>query len=194
MYIPAHFEVSESAEIDRFIEANDFGILISQVDDQPFATHIPFSRPEKNRLEAHMAKANPQWQQLDEQKVLVIFPGTHGYLSPGWIGGVGVPTWNYQAVHIYGRAKHFNDAERLDQLVKQLSDRHEASQQSPWTPAFDARMLNAIIGIDIQIERIECKYKLSQHRPVDEREATISKLEQLGNHQLADAMRSQLPD
>ncbi|MCG8414873.1 MAG: FMN-binding negative transcriptional regulator [Pseudomonadales bacterium] len=193
MYIPKHFEVTDATEVDRFIEANDFGILVSQVDEKSFATHIPFSRPETNRLEAHIAKANPQWQQLDGQEVLVIFAGSHGYVSPGWIGGIGVPTWNYQAVHVYGRATHFDDVDRLNQLVTQLSSRHETSMESPWTPEFDARMLNAIIGIDIEIDKIECKYKLSQHRPLEERETTISKLDQLGNQQLADAMRDQLP-
>lgn len=189
MFIPRHFAVDDEAEIDQFIQQNDFGVLISQLDNQPFATHLPFHRPERNRLQAHLAKANPQWQQLDGQQVLVVLPGNHDYISPTWYKNPGVPTWNYQAVHISGIAKCFTDSDRLLELVKTLSATHEAGRNPAWDGEFNESMLGAIVGVDIAIESIQCKYKLSQNRPIEDRLNVIEKLTEAGNPMLADEMR-----
>lgn len=189
MFVPRHFAIEDNNEIDDFIEKNDFGILISQVDDLPFATHIPFHRSQKDLLQAHLAKANPQWQQLDGQKVLVVLPGNHDYISPTWYANPGVPTWNYQTVHISGTAKCFTDSDRLLKLVKTLSETYERSREPMWDGEFENSMLNAIVGIDIHIESLQCKYKLSQNRPVEDRENVIQKLQEAGNVDLATEMQ-----
>lgn len=106
MYIPDHFSVTDGEEVDRFIERNGFGQLISTVANNLFATHLPllYQRDEKKLL-GHITRANPQWQDLDGQKVLVILAGPHDYVSPSWYADPGVPTWNYQAVHNRGNAE-----------------------------------------------------------------------------------------
>ncbi len=189
MFIPKHFQVSEQQEIDRFVADNSFGILISQLDGELFATHLPFHRIGKDHIQAHVARANPQWQQLDGQRALIVLPGPHDYVSPTWYEGAGVPTWNYQAAHIYGSVNCFTDTDKLKDLVMALSDVNESSQENPWQGEFDERMLNAIVGIDFRVDNIECKYKLSQNRPKVDQQRVSEKLEQAGNVSLASAMR-----
>jgi transcriptional regulator len=93
MYIPKHFEISDETEISKFIEANSFGQLISLIDTAIVSTHIPFFFDTESRvLLGHMAKANPQWQQIQKQKVLVTLQGEHAYVSPSWYESAGVPT------------------------------------------------------------------------------------------------------
>ena len=191
MYIPKHFEITDTTEIDNFIQQNSFGMLMSQCQGETVASHLPFYRSSKKQLQAHLAKTNPQWEDLDGQRVLVILTGPHDYISPTWYEKPGgVPTWNYQAVHIYGRAQCYTDTERLDDLVKELSNRYESQRPSPWQADFNPKMLNAIVGIDISIEDIQCKYKLSQNRSQSEIENVSAELEVAGNPSLAAAMRT----
>jgi len=188
MFVPSHFDITDKAEIDEFIKKNDFGILVSQVDGLPFATHLPFHRSSENVVQAHLAKANPQWQNLDGQKVLIVLAGNHDYVSPTWYESPGVPTWNYQAVHISGVARCFSDKDRLLELVKTLSTNHERGRNPPWDGEFDLRMLNAIVGVEIEVDNIQCKYKLSQNRPIGDRLKVIEQLTQGGNPALAEEM------
>ncbi len=189
MFIPKHFQVDNEQEIDRFIEQTSFGILVSLLEGKPIATHLPIHRASRDHLQAHLAKANPQWQELDGQRVLLILAGPHDYISPTWYESPGVPTWNYQAVHIYGSASCFTDADKLRELVLTLSNTFEASRDNPWPGEFDARMLNAIVGIDLRVDEIQCKYKLSQNRPVEDQRNVSDALERAGNNALATAMR-----
>ena len=110
MYIPKHFEITDKTEVSKFIKANSFGQLISVIDTAIVSTHVPFLFDAESRvLMCHIAKANPQWQQIQKQKVLVTLQGEHAYVSPNWYESAGVPTWNYQAVHIEGIAESFTD-------------------------------------------------------------------------------------
>ena len=189
MFIPSDFKISDAEEINRFIEQHSFGILVSTHNHEPTATHLPFHRAKKDLLQAHIARANPQWQQLDGQRVLLILPGPHDYVSPTWYESPGVPTWNYQSVHIYARASCFTDTERLQELVLTLSNDYEASRSEPWQGEFNRTMLKAIVGIDLQIEEIQCKYKLSQNRSEQDQRNVSNELERAGNQPLARAMR-----
>lgn len=189
MFIPKHFQVSDSEEIDRFIARNAFGVLVSSHDQQLVATHLPVHRVSENLLQAHVARANPQWQQIDGQEVLLILSGPHDYVSPTWYEEPGVPTWNYQAVHIYASVACFTDTDRLKELVLSLSNEYESSRANPWPGEFDARMLKAIVGIDLTIKDIQCKYKLSQNRSENDQRNVIAELEQAGNVPLAQAMK-----
>ncbi len=189
MFVPHHFAVNDTAEIDEFIQRNDFGILISQVNGLPFATHLPFNRASENLIQAHLAKANPQWQNLDGQKVLIVLPGNHSYISPTWYENPGVPTWNYQAVHISGVARCFTEKDRLLELVKTLSSNYEQGRSPSWDSEFDLKMLSAIVGVEIEVDSIQCKYKLSQNRPLADRLNVIDQLAQGSNPELAEQMR-----
>ena len=193
MYIPKHFAVSDKEEIDRFIDQNSFGVMVSQQAGDTIASHVPVYRSSATQLQIHIAKANPQWQELDGQRVLIVLQGLHDYISPTWYERPGgVPTWNYQAVHIYGTAKCFSDTAKLDALVKALSHRYESARPNPWQPDYNPNMLTAIIGIEIEIDDIQCKFKLSQNRPVTDIENVSSELAEAGNPALAAAMRSQI--
>lgn len=189
MYLPKHFTVTNTAEIDRFIAQNGFGELVSTVDGNLFATHLPllYSR-EALTLRGHIARANPQWQELEDQRVLVILSGEHGYISPSWYTDPGVPTWNYQAVHITGVARCSHDPDTLHEIVQALTTQYEASLPSPWVPDYEPAKLRGIVGIEIAIESIQCKYKLSQNRSVTEQARIMSELRATGNDTLATAM------
>ncbi len=189
MYIPRYFEVTDRGEIFAFVEENGFGQLISTVEGRFFASHLPFLvTQDRSGIICHLAKQNPQHLELDGQEVLITLQGAHDYISPSWYGGPGVPTWNYQAVHIYGRCRVFNDADRLRNVVETLANKYEAALDPPWQPAYGAAMLSAIIGVEIIITDVQCKYKLSQNRPVQDRVQVVDKLKSLGSNALAEAM------
>lgn len=193
MYLPKHFKVEDEAEIFAFIDANSFGQLISQQQGRSIASHLPFLlAADHSRLLCHVARPNPQWQELQDQEALVILPGPHDYISPSWYENPGVPTWNYQAVHVYGQCRVFEDAEALRELVNGLTAKHEAGFEQPWQPQYKEAMLKAIVGIEISIGEIQCKYKLSQNRALADREGAIAKLEKQGAAALTAAMRKTL--
>lgn len=189
MYIPRCFEVTDREEIFGFIEANAFGQLISNVDGRPFSTHLPFLLSEdRTKIFAHLAGQNTQLREIAGQEVLVSFEGPHDYISPAWYAGPGVPTWNYQAAHIYGHCRVFEDSDRLKTLVDALTHQYESGFEQPWQPTYKAAMLGAIVGVEISISEVQCKYKLSQNRPAIDQEQVIRQLNRAGSKRLAAAM------
>ncbi len=189
MYIPRYFEVTNHQEIFAFIEVNTFGQLISTVEGRLFSTHMPFLvSADHSRLLGHIAKANPQWKNIDGQEALITLQGPHDYISPSWYSSPGVPTWNYQAVHIYGKCQAFHDATRLKQVVDSLTEKYESSFDSPWQPDYKASMLRGIVGIEVDIGDIQCKYKLSQNRSPKDRAQVIEALGIRGSHQMSKVM------
>jgi transcriptional regulator len=193
MYIPKHFEVSDADEIFAFIDANAFGQLLSRQDGEIIASHLPFLvATDRRQLYCHLARQNPQWQQLEGQRVLITFQGAHDYVSPGWYQTAGVPTWNYQAVHVYGYCRVFEEAQALAPLVDALSRRYESGFETPWQPQYRDAMLKAIVGVEITIDEVQCKYKLSQNRSAADQRGVIERLDQLDSKPLADAMRKAL--
>ena len=189
MYIPRHFEVSDEAEKMAFIENNNFGQLISQIDGRLFSTHIPFLlNKDRTRLLGHLARLNPQHEHIVGQEVLVTFQGAHDYISPSWFTRPGVPTWNYQAVHVYGTCELINNADGIADIVDALTAKHETPFEDPWQPEYKTAMLNAIIGLQININEIQGKYKLSQNRPEQDQKQIIENLTQLDSQDLADEM------
>ena len=190
MYIPKHFEITDEGEIFAFIQANAFGQLISTVEGRLFSTHIPFLlSSEHKQLLGHLAKPNPQWKDIDGQEVLVTLQGPHDYISPSWYSSPGVPTWNYQAVHVYGTCRAFNDTSRLKQLVEFLTAKFESAFDKPWQPDYQESMLKGIVGIEIEITEIQCKFKLSQNRSSEDRSRVIEALGARGSHQIEKAMQ-----
>jgi transcriptional regulator len=190
MYTPKAFEITDEKEIVSFIEANAFGQLISLVNGKLFATHLPFILSEdKKILIGHVAKQNPQHVDISQQEVLVTFQGAHDYISPAWYEAPGVPTWNYQAVHVYGECSLISDVEKLKKIVDTLTQKYEAKFEKPWQPNYKAELLSAIVGLEIHITDVQCKYKLSQNRSEQDKVQVIERLEKQGSLALAKEMR-----
>jgi transcriptional regulator len=138
MYIPAAFAETDLAKLDDFIELNSFGLLVSQVEGLPFATHLPFllerTTGPHGTLLGHMARANPQWREAGGQTGLAIFSGPHAYISPTWYEAEQVvPTWNYTAVHAYGRLQIVEDEGALLEIVERSVRVYENAMPRPWS-------------------------------------------------------------
>lgn len=189
MYIPKHFEITDKDEVFAFVEANAFGQLISTVDGKIFSTHLPFLVSEdRAKIIGHLAIQNPQHADIDGQEVLITIEGAHDYISPSWYNSPGVPTWNYQAAHIYGQCSVFRGAEELQEIVNALTTKYEAAFESPWQPKYKPSMLGGIVGVEITINEIQCKYKLSQNRSLQDRSQVIEQLKVVGSNKLAEVM------
>jgi transcriptional regulator len=198
MYQPTHGHFREE-RLDvqhALIRAHPFGALVTLGPDGLVANHFPFvvdsGASPLGTLRAHMARANRQWWSLDgSQEALVIFQGDHAYITPSWYPakaetGKVVPTWNYALVHVYGRPCAIEDEAWLLRHVAELSDVNEASRAEPWSVAdapadFVAALLKAIVGFEIEIIRIEGKWKASQNQSESAREGVVRGLTAQGD-------------
>jgi transcriptional regulator len=186
MYIPKAYRVEDQATLVTFMRAHPFITLVSVVEGVPFASHIPVvveATEEGITITGHVAKANPQWHAFGENETLAIFTGPHAYISPTlYEQRESVPTWNYIAVHAYGVpriATYADDPERLHAMVAALIAQHEASYADQWvdlTPKYREGMLRGIVGFEMQVTRLEGKYKLSQNRSTADREQVAAAL------------------
>ena len=183
MYTPRAFALDDLPQLQQLIRHTRLAQLVTVGEQGLQASHLPLLlNPDEGpngTLYGHVAKANRQWEDLQQgSEALVIFAGAEAYVSPGFYPakaehGKVVPTWNYLAVHAYGKAEVFSDAARLLSLVTALTDRHEAGRAQPWqvsdAPAdYIEGMLKAIVGFALPIERLIGKRKLSQNRsPAD---------------------------
>jgi len=193
MYIPHHFEVTDRKEILAFIKATAFGQLVSSVEGRLFSSHLPFFLSDDEKaLICHVAKRNPQWEDIEDQEVLITFQGPHDYVSPSWYGSPGVPTWNYQAVHVYGKPQLITEEKELKTIVNQLTEMHESSMEIAWKPKYKDSLLNIIVGVKIQITELQCKYKLSQNRSENDRKKLIEEFQKRGSVKLSRAMQLEL--
>ena len=195
MYVPLHFQMSDRAEQFALIRARPFGLLVTNGPGGLMANPAPFLLDEKagehGVLRAHLARPNPQWREADgSREALVVFQDVDAYVTPDWYAtkretGKVVPTWNYSAVHVYGRLRAIEDRDWLRRLVGDLTDVHEAGRATPWkvedAPAdYLDVMLRGIVGIEIEIARIEGKAKLSQNRDAADRAGVVAGLREQG--------------
>jgi transcriptional regulator len=179
MYLPKAFAIDDLQELQQQILDTRLAMLVTHGEQGLQASHLPLlldpGQGPNGTLYGHFAKANLQWKDLQNgAQALVIFAGADAYVSPGFYPGKAehgkvVPTWNYVAVHAYGTAEVFTEADRLLSLVSALTDRHEASRAQPWKVAdapadYIEGMLKAIVGFALPIQRLEGKRKLSQNR------------------------------
>jgi transcriptional regulator len=202
MYVPQHFAESDPAALHAFIERYSFGLLVTQVDGVPFASHLPFlldrAAGPHGTLMGHMARANPQWRHVAGHTALAVFSGPHAYISPSWYETEHVvPTWNYTAVHAYGPVELVEDRDALLVIVERSVATFEAAMPNPWaldaTGAFVDRLLGQIVGFRIPIERLEGKWKLSQNHPAERREKVVRALAAQGGEdarRVAEMMRA----
>jgi transcriptional regulator len=187
VYLPPAFAETREEALAAHIERHDFGLLVTHGAAGTIASQIPFlleRRDGKVLLQGHLARPNPQLADLDgATEALAIFAGPHAYISPSWYEATpAVPTWNYATVHAYGPARRIQDADWLRELVRRLSDRHEAREASPWRmqdlpEPYVQSMLKGIVGIELAVMRLEGKFKLSQNRPAGDRPRIIAALE-----------------
>ncbi len=207
MYVPDSFAETNLNKLHDFIEQHSFATLVSDLDNEPFASHLPLlldrNQGKKGQLIGHFAKANPQSQTAQHQKMLTIFHGPHTYISPTWYQSSNtVPTWNYLAVHVYGTYCVIDDPEELKDVIERYVTFYEASQPDPWSlqnidPDFTNQLLKAIVGFRINIERIEGKFKLNQNQSIERQQKVVNVLKQQSNDQsqeIAKLMQSQLSD
>lgn len=190
MYIPGYFKQQNMEEVKSFLIQNGFGILVSQVNGKPWATHIPLelevNGEGKEVLVGHLSRGNKQWKDFSpNQEVLAIFNGPHSYVSSSWYDHENVPTWNYIAVHVYGKIRIISADELLASL-KRLVDKYEAHSARPVTvegmsPKFLEGELRGVIGFEIAITDIQAAYKLSQNRDVKNKTQIIAELENRGD-------------
>jgi transcriptional regulator len=191
MYIPKMFEITDAAEILGFIRSNPFGQLVSSVDGRHYSSHLPFIVSDtKPSLICHLAKKNPQWQEIEGQEVLVTFLGEYDYISPRWYGSPGVPTWNYQAVHVYGKARVITQSEGVAAIVKQLIEVYEPSFEHRFSEQETATFYKAIVGLEVTMSELQCKYKLSQNRPLADQKRIAERLWKNGLYKLSAAMKT----
>jgi transcriptional regulator len=184
VYIPEHNRVQDHGIALAFMRANPFAVLVSSAADGPFATHLPILADEIDghlHLRAHLPKANPHWQYITpDAESLVVFHGPHAYVSPRlYEARESVPTWNYAAVHVYGKGTIVTDGARLDHLLKELIARFDSKYAEQWpslSEQYRSRMLRHIVGFELAATRVEAKFKLSQDRMRTDQENVMQSL------------------
>ncbi len=200
MWIPKYYEVTDQVLISEFIKSVGLATIISPDGKYPFATHIPIELEEdtqgKQVLLGHLAKVNPQSDLLKkDSNAMVIFqsPLQH-YISSSWYSHPNAPTYNYMSVHICGSVRILNQEETY-QSVKRLTDRYESNSENPVSldtlPDSIKRMLNAVTGFELSVEKVEAQFKLSQNRNEKDMQNIISELKKL-NTALSHLMAEEL--
>jgi len=204
MYIPSRYKELDPDVLEQFLRANDFATLVSFDGQRPIATHllVDFQHRADGALvlNGHMARANKQWRSFEAgQDVLTIFTGPHTYISPRWYNHVNVPTWNYMAVHVYGAPRVITEHDELYALLSRLVDKHEAGSGASPTyrmdslpPEFAAQQMQAIVGFQIEITRMEASFKLSQNRDQESYDNVVTELyrrDDENSHAVADEMK-----
>jgi transcriptional regulator len=206
MYVPAHF-APDAALVDELLRNHGAADLVTVTPDGLVATMLPFiyvppagppADGQLGALHGHLARNNDQWKLGSAGEALAIVRGPDAYISPGWYAakaehGRVVPTWNYVTAHVYGRFVVHDDPAWTEDLVRRLTTKHEAYRDHPWSPddaprAFIEGQLRAIVGVELEITRIEAKAKLSQNRPPADVEGVIAGLRERGDKEMADAV------
>jgi transcriptional regulator len=176
MYTPPDFKIDDLDTLNAFMRQHSFATIVSHDGKFPQATHMPVllnpTQGSHGCLLSHMARANPQWRHFSNSEVLVIFTGPHAYISPAWyVTEPAVPTWNYTAVHAYGIPRIVTDHDRFVQMLHDLVEFYETGRPNRWHGLMSAEfrdgLMKGIVGIEIEITRLEGKFKLSQNRPQD---------------------------
>ena len=190
MYQPAHnkFTVDDPLALLTQLARHGAATLVSLGDGGYLTTMLPFIvTPDGSRLEGHVARANPHWRSLETQaRAIAIFLGPDAYISPAWYpekqrNGKVVPTWNYSMVVVHGTITVRHDQEWKLGNVRALVDRNESGRDEPWSvddapPDYIDVQAKAVVGLEMTIERIDAKMKLTQNRSVEDFEGTLAAL------------------
>ena len=200
MYLPPHFR-EDSLDIQhKFMRENPLGLLVTHSAHGLIADAAPFILDEASgefgTLRAHLSRANPQYKALAEaDECIIIFQGPQAYITPTWYEtkqetGKVVPTWNYVTVHAWGRPQVMEDPAWLRAQIEALTTQMESGRTKPWAvsdapEAFVQAQMKGIFGIEIPINRIEGKWKVSQNRPEADRLGVIEGLRAEGQEKMA---------
>lgn len=205
MYLPPHFATDDPEVLHQLMRAHPLGALITHGERGLDANHLPFELDaesgEHGVLRAHVARNNPLWQEAkDGDNVLVIFKAADAYISPSWYPSKHdhhkqVPTWNYSVVHAHGRIQIRDDARFVRRLLANLTRHHEAGEPTPWKMADAPReymetMVQAVVGIEIEIERLVGKFKLGQNKDEADRQGAAHALHARGLVEVASNMEN----
>ena len=201
MYLPKHFAVDDPALLAQLMQEYPLATLVGNLNGQLEVNHLPLMlSADKKKLHGHIARMNPLMKiaQSSDTAVTAIFNGPNAYITPAWYpskkeSGKVVPTWNYAVVHVQGHIKLIEDAQWLRNHVSQMTNIHEPIYQSNWKlddapEDYVQTMLKAIIGIEIEVESLVGKFKLSQNRPPEDYDAVVKELDQ-SPQEMLQAMR-----
>ncbi len=203
MYIPTHFAAEDDA-IHELLSHHGAADLVTAGPEGLEATMLPFVYDrERGTLQGHFARNNEHWHHVDGREALVIVRGPDFYVTPSWYAskaehGRVVPTWNYVVAHVHGTVTIHDDTAWLGDLVRRLTDHHEGRRSAPWSvpdapEEFVAGQLRAIVGIEVAIERIEAKLKVSQNRPGADVDGVIMGLRADGDERGGAAVEAHRP-
>ncbi|TBR43923.1 FMN-binding negative transcriptional regulator [Marinomonas agarivorans] len=190
MFITKNFRQDNIEQLRSLICSYPFATFITHTKDQLEVNHLPFYLHQSNgkdRLQGHIARANPLWKNLKEQsEVLVIFQGPHCYISPSYYPskketGKVVPTWNYVVVQVKGSITFIEDKAWKIDMLNRLTDQHETKQVDPWSVAdapdeYTQRLLHAIVGIEVEVSSMIGKWKVSQNQSEENKQGVINHL------------------
>lgn len=205
MYLPPYFATDDPEALHKLMQAHPLGALITHGERGLDANHLPFELDTESGkhgvLRAHVARNNPLWQEVrDGDNVLVIFKAADAYISPSWYPSKHdhhkqVPTWNYSVVHAHGRIQIRDDARFVRRLLANLTRHHEAGEPTPWKMADAPReymetMVQAVVGIEIEIERLVGKFKLGQNKDEADRQGAAHALHARGRLEVASDMEN----
>lgn len=183
MYTPNSFQEKDPKKLLQIMQDNAFAMIVTTDNkSKPVSTSLPFLVKQVNNkviLQAHFAKANPQWEHLESNaQILVVFQGSHCYISPSWYKNSGVPTWNYVTVHAYGTAKLFKSNKQTAELIEELSDKYEKTQENPWKAKdnYSEKLLDHIVGFEINVQELQGKVKIGQNKAEEDLEGVVQAL------------------
>ncbi|QJY46282.1 FMN-binding negative transcriptional regulator [Pseudonocardia broussonetiae] len=203
MYVPTHFAPTDD-DVRELLRHPGAADLVTAGPDGPEATMLPFVHdPDRGVLLGHFARNNDHWTRADGLPALVIVRGPDSYVSPSWYAskaehGRVVPTWNYVTAHVRGPVTVHDDVDWVEQVVRRLTDLHETGRPAPWSvddapEKFLRGQLRAIVGVEVRIDRIDAKFKLSQNRPAADVDGVITGLESVGDTAGARAVAAHRP-
>ena len=203
MYISKLYREEDRGKILEFLQQSEFATLVTYDGEKPTASHLlmeVIEDGEKLFVNGHMSRANPLWKTFEKNpEVLVIFQGPHTYISPTWYNHVNVPTWNYQAVHIYGKPRIMTDYQETYEILSRLILRNEnnsAYRLETLPEDFVQKEIKGIVAFQIETTRIEANYKLSQNRNDEDYHNITAKLDEREDemsHGVAEAMKAKRP-
>jgi len=184
VYIPEFNRIEDRATALAFMKENPFAILVSSSEGGLVATHLPLLVQElgdKIVLRGHFAKANHHWSSIEQEESLVIFHGPHAYISPSLYEiRESVPTWNYAAVHVYGRAKLISDMSDAERVLADFIAQFDPSYYQQWltfSEEYREKMLRRIVAFEFEATRVETKFKLGQNRTKAEQDNLMKALQ-----------------
>ena len=200
MYTSKLYREEDRRKIIEFLKQNEFAIVVAYDGEKPTASHLlveVFEESERIFINGHMSRANLLWKTFErDADVLTIFHGAHTYISPTWYNHVNVPTWNYQAVHVYGKPRIIEDYDEAFQILKGLTRRHEETSHyslESLPQDFVKKQIKGIVAFQIEVTRFDANYKLSQNRDDEDYRNIVAKLEEREDdmsHGVAEAMRN----